>query len=298
MSDVAPRIVLARVASAVPASVRKRIVIVGSLAAGYQLLEEDRTLTVRTKDIDCALFPRVAAVDAGKRVAKRLLNAGWRHRPDPDHGTPGTARTAVESLPVVRLLPPDSDDWFIELLTVPASEKETGKRWARLDLDGGHYGLPSFEFMSLAAFRPTKTDLGIYCARPEMMALALLLEHPKIKPETMGGLIEGRKIMRSNKDLGRVLAIARLSSEEAILSWPAAWEKGLQACFPSRWPRLARSVGSGLRRLLDSPPDLEEAHHTCVYGLLRSRPATVEQLEIAGRRLLQDAVERVERLGR
>jgi hypothetical protein len=131
-----------------------------------------------------------------------------------------------------------------------------------------------------------------------MMALALLLEHPTIRPETMSGLIGGRKIKRSNKDLGRVLAIARLSSEEAILSWAVAWETGLRVCFPSRWPKLARRVGSGLRRLLDSPPDLEEAHHTCIYGLLRSRPATIEELEVSGRRLLQDAIEPIERIGR
>lgn len=298
MSDVDPRLVLARVAASVAAAVRKRIVIVGSLAVGYRLLGTDRTLTVRTKDVDCALFPRIAAVQAGKDVAEELLAKGWRHRPDREHGKPGTAATPVSSLPVVRLFPPKSDEWFIELLTVPASEKETGKRWTRLELSGGHYGLPSFEFMSLAAFRPTKTEFGIYCARPEMMALALLLEHPTIKPEKMSGLIEGRRIKRSNKDLGRVLVIARLSSEETMLSWPAAWEKGLRVCFPSRWRKLARSVGSGLRRLLDSPPDLEQAHHICVYGLLRSQPATVEQLEIAGRRLLQDAVEPVERLGR
>jgi hypothetical protein len=203
----------------------------------------------------------------------------------------------VEALPVVRLYPPESEEWFIELLTVPASEQETGKRWERLELSGGHYGLPSFEFMSIAVFFPTMTEFGIYCARPEMMALALLLEHPTIKTETMRGLIQSREIKRSNKDLGRVLAIARLSSEEAIVSWSAAWEKGLRACFPTRWRRLVRTLGSGLRRLLDSPPDLEEAHHTCVNGLLRSQPATVAQLEIAGRRLLQDAVEPVERLG-
>jgi hypothetical protein len=38
MSDVDPRLVLARVAAAVPAAVRTRIVIVGSLAAGCRLL--------------------------------------------------------------------------------------------------------------------------------------------------------------------------------------------------------------------------------------------------------------------
>lgn len=84
-------------------------------------------------------------------------------------------------------------------------------------------------------------------------------------------------------------------SEEAILSWPPEWEAGLKACFPNRWPLLARSVGSGLRRLLESEADLDEARHTCIYGLLRSRPATVAQLKVAGRRLLQDAVEQVER---
>lgn len=64
--------------------------------------------------------------------------------------------------------------------------------------------------MSLAAFRPTKTEFGIYRARPEMMALALLLEHPTIKPETMSGLIEGRKIKRSN--IGRDHSARRKAS--------------------------------------------------------------------------------------
>jgi hypothetical protein len=298
MSDITPRLVLQLVAAAVPPSVRGRIVVVGSLAAGYQLLGPEGTATVRTKDVDCALAPRVAAVAAGEAVAEELLARGWRPRPDPEHGDAGTAATPTEALPVVRLHPPSSVEWFLELLSVPGSEDETGRQWARLRLSRGHFGLPSFEFMSLAVYRPAPTEFGIPCARPEMMALALLLEHPAIGPEKMSGLIENRRVKRSNKDLGRVLAIARLSSEAAVLSWPAAWEEGLKACFPTRWPSLARSAGSGLRLLLAGREDLEQAHHTCIYGLLASRPPTLEQLAIAGQRLLQDAVEPIELLGR
>ncbi len=49
-----------------------------------------------------------------------------------------------------------------------------------------------------------------------MMALANMLEHPKIKSDTMSGLLQGRTIKRSNKDLGRVLAIAYLSTGKDV----------------------------------------------------------------------------------
>lgn len=59
-----------------------------------------------------------------------------------------------------------------------------------------------------------------------MMALANMLEHPEIRPETMSILIAGRENKRSNKDLGRVLAIAHLASirnEDALLKWLEKW---------------------------------------------------------------------------
>jgi len=82
-----------------------------------------------------------------------------------------------------------------------------------------------------------------------------MLEHPEIRPETMSGLIAGRSIKRSNKDLGRVLAIARLSEkkeEDAMLGWPDIWRKALRDRFPDDWRDLARRTGSGLRKILAS----------------------------------------------
>lgn len=125
------------------------------------------------------------------------------------------------------------------------------------------------------------TPLGLYVARPELMALANLLEHPEVQPETMSGLIGGREIKRSNKDLGRVLAIARLSlqqEEDALLAWPSRWQRAMQARFPEDWRNLARRSGAGLRQLLGQPNDLAEARHTCEFGLLASRPPSVPQL--------------------
>ncbi|MEX2580610.1 MAG: hypothetical protein WD342_16250 [Verrucomicrobiales bacterium] len=88
-------------------------------------------------------------------------------------------------------------------------------------------------------------ELGIRYARPEMMALANLLEHPEIKPDRMSGLIAERSIKRSNKDLGRVIAIAELANLDDYGEWLPLWKKALQECFPSSWKKLVSQVGSG-----------------------------------------------------
>ncbi len=118
MSLVSPRAVLARVARQVPEDCRHHIIVIGSLAAGYQLFPEAEETPVRTKDVDCILVPRIDAVRTGKAVAEALLAAGWRRRSEGPHAAPGTASTRDDDLPVVRLCPPDSPDWFIELRTV------------------------------------------------------------------------------------------------------------------------------------------------------------------------------------
>jgi hypothetical protein len=195
------------------------------------------------------------------------------------------------------LKPPGESEWFIELLTVPESPSDVKKRWIRIETSHGHFGLCSFGFLSLANFRPLPTPLGIAIARSELMALANLLEHPEIRPESMSGLIATREIKRSNKDLGRVLAIARLATahdEDAMLGWPNIWSAALKDRFPNDWLALARRAGDGLRQLLNQPNDLEEARHTCEFGLLASTPPTAEQLRVVGLRLLQDAIEPLE----
>ncbi len=302
MNQIPPSKVLTEVRDAVPAGCRKHIIIIGSLAAGYHFFGEDRSKAVRTKDVDCVLEPFHAAVGAGQTIARQLLDAGWQRRTRGDHQRPGDEHTPVDQLPAVRLYPPkvdpDSEEaWFIELLTVPESAAGTGKEWTRLPLAEGHFALPAFRYLSVTAFKPFNAgELGIRYARPEMMALANLLEHPKIKPERMSGLFAGRTIKRSNKDLGRVLAITSLANLNDHRPWAVYWKEALEHCFPNEWRDLASRAGSGLRELMQSQNDLEEAHHTCIYGLLASQPPTIDALMAAGERLLGDVVETLEEI--
>lgn len=302
MSQVTPSDVLAEVAAAVPAGCRDTIVVIGSLAAGYHYFGDDRSNAVRTKDVDCVLEPFHAAVDAGQRITSKLLDAGWKRRMQGEHQYPGNEHTPVDQLPAVRLYPPNADPhseeaWFLELLTVPESSMDTGKKWIRLPLTDGYFGLPTFRFLSLTAFDPLPAgDLGLRYARPEMMALANLLEHPEIKPDRMSALFAGRAIRRSNKDLGRVLAITILADLHDYRPWAATWKGALERCFPAEWRALASQTGSGLRALLASKEFLEEARQTCTNGLLASRPPSTAVLIAAGERLLGDAVETLEDL--
>ncbi|MDP2886363.1 MAG: hypothetical protein Q8P51_15210 [Ignavibacteria bacterium] len=75
-------------------------------------------------------------------------------------------------------------------------------------------------------------------------------------------------------------------------------EDGDSALFPHRWRELAASAGEGLRKLLKSPEELQEAAYHCANGLLSRRGITVGQFTDAGRRLLVFAVEPLEELGR
>lgn len=298
---ISPSDVLKSVAAAVPEDFRKNIIIVGSLAAGYYFFGDNSRLQVRTKDVDCLISPRIQAIPAGKAVADRLFADQWQLRSEGDWGKPGDDATPLDKLPVVRLYPPGSTEWFIELITVPESESDLDRKDLRLVTSKGHFSLCSFRFLSLAEFEPAATSLGIAIARPETMALANLLHHPTIGEQTMSGLIAGRRIKRSNKDLGRVLALARLAEareEDSLQKWPAVWAAALQSRFPTTWRTLVPRVGAGLRQLLSlqHKPDLEEAHHTCANGLLVSQSPTLTLLEVTGQRLLQDAVEPLERI--
>jgi hypothetical protein len=298
MKSVSPRAVLSEIAAAVPQECRKNIIIIGSLAVGYHFFAENESIAVRTKDADCLLSPRLEAVSAGECITEQLIDSGWKFSVAGGWGRPGDKDTPLNELSAVRLHPPGNKEWFIELLTVPETPAQRGKRWQRLHTAHGDFGLPSFGFLSLTNYRAIQQkELGVAIARPELMALANMLEHPQIKPELMSGLIQGRAVKRSNKDLGRVLAIAFLSTAndpDSLEDWPKIWEQALKKRFPDEWRGLAANCGSGIRKLLGSDPDFNEAWHTCRYGLLASLHVGAEQLRIAGQRLLQDAVEPLE----
>lgn len=292
--DLSPSAILREVAQAVPAELRGNITIIGSLAAGYQLFPNDSPYQVRTKEVDCVLVPRSAAVHVGQSVAGRLLESGWTHKVTGDHAAPGTALTPTDALPAIRLEPPGAHSWFLELLTVPDRAHADTRSWTRVELSTGHFGLPAFRFLPVTVFDATTTEFGVACARAEMMALANLLEHPRIGPETMSGLIASRAIKRSNKDLGRAIAIARLDLER-LETWSEAWFRALDHCFPEASDALCAQAGQGLRALLNSPSDLEEALITCNNGLLANQNVTAEEFRLSAERLLVYAIEPLEK---
>lgn len=299
--SIAPSGVLAQVVDALPEDMIEDVVIIGSLAAGIHFFGDDSHAQVRTKDIDCLLSPHVRAVRSGRLAIESLLDHGWVLREDEKWGKPGTSKTPVEELPVARLKPSEEAFWFLEILGAPGPEDPQGRQFRRLETRHGHFALCSFRFLALTEHQPIKAESGIRIARPEMMALANLLHHREIRPDTMSGLIDERRIKRSNKDLGRVLALAWLAvarDEDALERWPALWLEALQAAFSNDWRDLVLTTGHGLEMLLDArhQEDLDEARLTCVYGLLATDRPGSAAFRATGERVLEEGVRELQRL--
>lgn len=297
MTPLTPDAVMTQIAASLPEDCRPNVIIIGSLAAGYHFFSGDGQRSIRTKDVDCMFSPHAKAVAAAGQVTERLLEADWQQRKEGEWAEPGNAQTPDDELPMIRLKPPGAEggsDWFLELLGAPDTKSGQDKTFHRVQTRLGHFAICSFNYLALAECSPVETTHGVRVARPEMMALANLLHHPKIGPD----LIKGTETKRSNKDLGRVVALAWLTAErdrrngtEELESWARRMGEALRECFPGRAKQLAQGAGTGLRELMASDGDRDEALSICSKGLLASMEVGREAFEATGRRLIQLVIE-------
>jgi len=298
MADLNANEVLATLRVVLPDAVVHDLIIVGSLAAAAQLLDE-QDVELRTKDIDGMLAPNARVIAAGQELATSLLKQGWVPNVDQKkYAHPANANTPNDKLPVVRLMPPgiNKEKWFLELLGAPPSLAPNHKgevRYSdRVVTPESHFEIPSFAYLGVAQHLPVLHATGLWLARVEMMALSNLLHHPVIGPQRMGEPIAGQLIKRSNKDLGRVVAMAYLRAQqddEAVATWPDAWRAALQElAAPEETIDKLQDINSGIYQMRDSELDTDEALHAINHGLLSSRPLTRRQLQIAIDRYLLD----------
>jgi hypothetical protein len=288
MNFIDPSALMERLARDLPSSIQRNVILVGSLAAAYHYEDRIQRGTVRTKDADLLLQPRSVAVKVGQQGAKKLRDLKWQY--ELMGREPQQESDRVGDAPVVRLYPPDSKDYFVEFLTVQDPNSQAVKDYIPVLLPEGYFCLPSFKFIGLTAWSPLESKSGLMYARPSMMALANLLSHPKIAPTRLGQPYGQMRPKRSNKDLGRVLALAWLEGQDAA-SWFAEWRSGLTQALREESAGYFLGAVSGLRDLLDSPDDLSEAWYTCDYGLLAGLDVSIDQLRIRGERLLADMMD-------
>jgi hypothetical protein len=300
MTPLSPDDVMAQVSQALPEVCRPNIIIIGSLAAGYHFFASDSERTIRTKDVDCMFSPHAKAVAAAENVTEQLLAAAWQLRKEGVWTEAGDEKTPDNKLPMIRLKPPGprgGADWFIELLGAPDKNTAQAKTFHRVRTRMGHFAICSFSYLALAEWQPIETRHGLRIARPEMMALANMLHHPRIAPDR----IAGTETKRSNKDLGRVLALSWLASEQDrrhgtdhFELWADRMAQALCDRFPDRAQQLALGAGAGIRELMVSDGDRDEALSQCNRGLLASLEVGRDAFAATGRRLIQQVIEPLE----
>jgi hypothetical protein len=96
-----------------------------------------------------------------------------------------------------------------------------------------------------------------------------------------------------------VLALGYIAEEQnpgCLRNWAIDWHEALTKFFPDEADELASRIGGGLRELVSSTDDFDEAYHTCVNGLLSAFPVDQQILRETGERILGDACERLEEL--
>ncbi len=289
--DLEPRSMVSRLARLLPPDLAADAYVAGSLAAGFHFEGRLPRREMRTKDADLVVHAVGSHEELGPRTEK-LLSQGWRWNPSVKF-PPGSVETRVEELPFIRLFPPGLTDFFIEFLGQPEIGQMEAKAHGRVVVQGAHYGVPIFRFMGLTSWNLLDSGLGLKYADPAMMCLANLLSHPTLGTTTMETDIGGRVCLRSAKDLGRVLAIARLTPRGEQEAWVDRWMAAMSHWFPGDWRRLAGRVGSGLEQLVADPGALGEAHHTATHlGLLPGLGVSREQFAAGAGEFRADVLDR------
>lgn len=300
-TPMSPDAVMEEVALALPPQNRQDVIIIGSLAAGYHFFSGDGSKGIRTKDIDCMFSPHTKAVASAIQVTEQLLHANWSPRQGTEWSTPGGPDDPADKLPMVRLQPPTGSEWFLELLGAPDTYQPDApmKQYHAVKTSAGYFSICSFGFLALAEWDPLPTRFGIRVARPEMMALANMLHHERIGE----ALMSDTNWKRSNKDLGRVLALAYLAIQRDRKNntadfdgWASRMWTALKAKFPGQADGLAKRAGNGIRMLLESPENLNQALAICNLGLLASMEVDQTAFAATGRRVVAEVIEPLEQL--
>jgi hypothetical protein len=294
--DLSPEKIIEMVSIAMPQDSKKNIIVIGSLAAGHYFYDVLKNGGVRTKDVDCMIWPHPKVKVLAKNVAEQLMNNGWELNYTKEYPLSNDKKTPVEELPIIRLHPKEDNNWFLELLNSPNTKltQKSVRSVEKVKTKYGYFALCGFKYLSLVEVSPIQTQYQIAIARPEMMALANLLHHPVIGNETIGTT----NIKRSNKDLGRVLALAYLMTESKkdLREWPRLWLDALEEKFPNEVSELSLVAGSGLKKLIQQEQDFEQAVKTCNDGLLANYNITSEKMMATALRFIDDVTNKLEEL--
>lgn len=285
MNRLDPEELFQRIAQDVPRALQQHLFVTGSLAAAYHYQAKLEGRAINTKDADLVVHPAGHIVSC-REIAAELRRIGWQNT---DQCYPQKTAQPVENLRAIRLLPPASSEYFIEFLNIPDKDETEAKSWIPLELNDGWYGLPSFRFLGVVSIDRIASTVGLEYAHPAMMALANLLSHPKVGTTRIeSGDMQG--VLRSAKDLGRVVALAHLEGRAGTESWKELWLRAIKECFPLSWKKLIGGLGAGLEELLGDENALEDARKTTDIGLLNGMDVSTEMLRATGKRLLQDVI--------
>jgi len=286
MDKLDPQKLFTQIAEDVPSELHQHLFVTGSLAAAYYYRTELMGQAINTKDADLVIHP-AGHVESCREMTEKLLGTGWRKT---DACFPMERQEPVDDLRAIRLLPPTSDEYFIEFLNIPEQDQMEAKKWIPIQMSDGWYGLPSFRFLGVVSIGRLRSEMGLEYAAPSMMALTNLLSHPEVGTSRIeSGSMTGT--LRSAKDLGRVIALARLAGRDEVESWQEPWFDAVKQCFPSGWKELTVKIGSGLEELLGDANALQEAQRTTDIGILNGMNVTVDELRAEGERLIVDLIE-------